>query len=95
MRNAWKLPAGVAWPRRPVETGQLQRVAPSTDTVMRCVDLSMVMMTFASAAVVVSSAARATAAMASVRMTGSTLGCPSRARLSVLPGRGNDGASAW
>ena len=36
----------VACPRRPVETGQIQRAAPSTDTVMRCVDLSIEMRDF-------------------------------------------------
>ena len=94
MRNAWKLPAGVACPRRPVETGQVQRVAPSTETVMRWVDLSMLMTTFAWAAVTANNAETASATMASVRMTRAPW-LPVEATLTVVSSHGNARAWAW
>src|SRR5262249_655300 len=47
IRNGLKDPDGVAYVPRPVETGQLHRSRPSTDTHMRCTDLSIVIVTAA------------------------------------------------
>src|SRR4029078_12828962 len=43
---AVKVPAGVEYPALPADTGQLYCSIPSTQTVMCCVDLSMVISTF-------------------------------------------------
>ena len=42
---AVKVPDGVAYPGRPVEIGQSYRSTPSTETVIFCLDLSMLMRT--------------------------------------------------
>src|SRR5262245_46699711 len=49
MLDAWNVPFGVLWPRRPVETFHCQRVTPSTWTVISWLDLSTVISTAAPA----------------------------------------------
>ena len=49
IRNAVKLPDGVACPDFPVETGQVCKVRPSRDTVSVCEDLSTLMRSAAEA----------------------------------------------